>query len=349
MKEYSALKAAWHIDRIADLRQGKDVAPTHLQIVISDLCNQDCHFCAYRMEGGFSTENFADESGNKNPRRMIPTFKVLEILDDSAAMGCKAVEFTGGGEPTVHKDWQAIIGHAQALGMSTGLVTNGVRLDERSIDVLRRLTWMRISLDAGEAHTYERIRRSKAWPKVMEALQLAGSLKGPLVGVGFVVTQENYGELHRAAELVKKSGIAYMRVSAMFSNMGAGYYAGILDAVNVERKRAKALEDETFKVVDFFGDRVQDLEQHAPDYSFCGYQQFTVYVGGNQKVYTCCTNAYTTHGEIGDLKNMRFADWVRDTRRLGFNARTCHDCQFNQANRVLNYMVNPAPAHVDFV
>lgn len=352
MNAFSSLKPAWHLDRIADLRRGRDIVPTHVQIVLSDLCNQDCHFCAYRMEGGFSTANFADERGNKNPKRFIPTAKAIEILDDCARLGVGAIEFTGGGEPTVHPDCMAIIAHAQALGMQTGLVTNGVRLkpiSDQAAAALEKLTWLRISLDAGTAATYERIRRSKAWDTVMDTLDRVGRLSGPLVGVGFVVTRENFDELFPAALLLKSKGIPYIRISAMFSDQGADYYEGLEDDIKAQRAAAKGLEDGSFKVVDFFDNRVDDLARAAPDYSFCGYQQFVLYIGGDQKVYTCCTNAYTAHGEIGDLKHQTLADWLQTHRRFDFDARGCHHCQFNDKNRVINFLRDPAPAHVGFV
>lgn len=344
---FSALKAAWHSERIAQLRSGRDIVPTHVQLIISDLCNQDCHFCAYRMSSGFSVEKFPDEHGNKNPARFIPTDKCIEILDDCAAMGVGAIEFTGGGEPTVHKDHIKIIGHAQSLGLQTGLVTNGVRLKDH--EVFRNLTWLRISLDAGKPETYERIRASKQWPKVMANLKLAGSFKKPLVGVGFVITRENYEEIVTACNLVRAAGIPYVRLSAMFSTEGANYYDGLVPEIDMRRNFVKLMETDTFKVVDFFTDRVSDLDQGRPDYKFCGEQQFVLYIGGDQKVYTCCTNAYTTHGEIGDLRNQRFADWLANTRRYDFDARSCHHCQFNDKNRVINFLLDPAPKHVDFV
>jgi len=341
VNEFTALKAAWHIDRIAQLREGRDIVPAHVQLILSDLCNQDCHFCAYRMEGGFTSKYFGG-----NPNRFIPTEKAIEILDDCAAIGVQAIEFTGGGEPTVHKDWIRIIAHAQALGLKTALVTNGVRL--KADPVLERLTWLRVSVDAGTAETYERIRRSKAWPTVMRSLEMVGRLSGPLVGMGFVVTRENWSELAAACEIAKSAGIPYVRVSAMFSESGAGYYDGLDDLIDAERRTAKGLEDGSFRVVDFFGNRIEDLKTAAPDYGFCGYQQFVAYIGGDQKVYTCCTNAYTPHGEIGDLRNQRFAEWVRSTRRYDFDARSCHHCQYHAVNKTVSYMVSK-PAHVEFV
>lgn len=347
MNVFSSLKPAWHIDRISELRQGRDIVPTHVQIIISDLCNQDCHFCAYRMSTGFSVENFADEHGNKNPARFIPTKKVKEILDDCAALGVGAIEFTGGGEPTVHKDHIEIIGYAQALGLQTGLVTNGVRLTDDV--VFHNLDWLRISLDAGKPETYQAIRASKAWPKVMKNLKLAGQFQKPYVGAGFVVTRENYLEIEQACRLVKEAGIPYVRISAMFSTEGSDPYSGIAQEIHDQRAKAKELEDASFKVVDFFSNRVDDLDQGRPDYKFCGEQQFVLYIGGDQKVYTCCTNAYTTHGEIGDLKQQSFAHWLKTTRRYDFDSRSCHHCQFNDKNRVVNFLLEPAPKHVDFV
>lgn len=344
---FSSLKAAWHQDRIAQLRRGEDIVPTHVQLIISDLCNQDCHFCAYRMSTGFSVEKFPDEDGNKNPIRFIPTLKALEILDDCANLGVGSIEFTGGGEPTVHKDHLRIIEHAQNRGMETGLVTNGVKLKEHA--AFRNLTWLRISLDAGTASTYERTRASRMWPKVMENLKLVAKFERPLVGVGYVLTRENCHEVYQACHIIKDIGIKYVRLSAMFSNDGAHYYDGFSDMIHEQIARAKELEDDSFTVVNFYDDRIGDLDQGRPDYQFCGEQQFVLYIGGDQKVYTCCTNAYTTHGEIGDLKLQTFADWMKTTRRYEFDARTCHHCQFNSKNRIVNFMLDPKPPHVNFV
>lgn len=344
---FTSLKPAWHLDRIVDLRRGKNIVPTHLQLILSDLCNQNCHFCAYRMEGGFSTENFADEKGRRNPHRFIPKEKALEILSDFAFLGGKAVEFTGGGEPTVHPDHKEILAHAQSLSLQTGLVTNGVKLTDD--EVFHNLTWLRISLDAGSAATYERIRESKQWDRVLKNIETAVKFTRPYVGVGFVITKENYEEILDACYIVKTLGVPYIRLSAMFSNMGAGYYKGIMDRINELRRLSKNLESEEFKVIDLFANRVEDLELAAPDYTHCGYQQFVLYIGGDQNVYTCCTNAYTTHGKIGDLSNQSLCEWIAKADRRGFDAMQCHHCQFNDKNKVINYLLEPNPPHVDFV
>ena len=71
---YSQLKPVFWLDRLHSLRDGIAPAPVHVQLVLSDLCNQDCGFCAYRMSSGLSNELFPQGS-RKNPNRMIDTAK----------------------------------------------------------------------------------------------------------------------------------------------------------------------------------------------------------------------------------------------------------------------------------
>lgn len=343
MDPYSGEKALWHLDRIQALREGKDAVPTHLQLIISDTCNESCKFCAYRREDGFSYELF-HENGNINPNRKIPFAKIEEILGDCEALGVKAVQFTGGGEPTVHPMAKYVFRNAINRDLHVGLVTNGTRY----FDEFEGMKWVRVSLDCGTEGTYEKIRRSKKWHDVMENLRRLGQIQGPLVGVGFVMTRENFNELYRACEIVKDFGIPYVRVSAMFSHQGSRYYKYMLPQCKESIKRAKTLEDDTFQVIDLFSNRIADLDAGAPDYGFCGYQQFTSYIGADLKVYTCCTNAYTLHGIIGDLKDQSYAEWLAQHRRYDFDARSCHHCQFHDKNRAIGRMLSE-PDHIFFV
>lgn len=356
---YSDLKPLWHIEKIQSLRDGKRIVPSQVQLIISDLCNQDCSFCSYRMSNGFSSEQFVQRLPggkiNRNPNRMIPYEKAIEILGDCAEAGVKAIQFTGGGEPTAHPRHLDIFKRALDLGMEAGLVTNGLVLRESWKDVLPRFSWIRVSLDAGDRESYASIRRAKAsdFAKVLGNIkEIAATCPKALVGVGYTVTPENYNGISAGIASAFWSGASYVRISAMFSTEGISPFTEIYPIIKDQIARAKnKWENESFKVVDLFGDRIHDLEQHAPDYEFCGYQQFNVYVGGNLKVYRCCTTAYTLHGEVGDLSKTRFLDWLRtsDAEYTGFNARSCRTCQFNGKNRAINYAVGREPLHVHFV
>jgi MoaA/NifB/PqqE/SkfB family radical SAM enzyme len=355
---YSDLKAAWHLDKIEAMRRGHQVVPAQVQLILSDLCNQDCHFCAYRMSGGFSAEQFGD-GDNRNPNRKIPTAKAIEILDDCSSLGVKAIQFTGGGEPTVHPDHLLIFEYAQNLGLETSLVTNGVLFRPGWEQTLPKMKWVRVSIDASNEQQYAAVRRVKpefyatALSHVaMLAAEIWKQGTDCLLGVGYVLTRENWADAYEGVRRIRETGAHNVRLSAMFSTSGQSYYEGVEHAIRAEIDKIKTLATPNFAVVDLFGDRINDLVQHAPDYDFCGYQQFNMYVGGNLKVYRCCTTAYTRHGEVGDLTNQRLASWFySEAKRKAygdFNARTCHDCQFNRQNRVVNYLVGE-PVHVNFV
>lgn len=343
---YSTAKPVWHLDRIEDLRNGKQPMPVHVQLILSDLCNQDCSFCAYRMSSGLSRELFATAETH-NPNRQIPLLKAIEIVDDCEAVGVKAIQFTGGGEPTVHKSHLQIFDRAQRAGIDTALVTNGIRMDPGH-DAIQRMQWIRISVDAGTEATYCKVRRVQPahWRKVWSNMgSLAVSYEGTL-GCGFVVTPENYREIAECAYLAREHGASSLRIGAVFSSEGIGFYKDLIEAICDEIERAQVLSSERFEVIDLFGRRLADLEHGAPSHPFCGYQYLTVYIGGDLSVYRCCNTAYTEIGKVGSLVGQRFRDLPMDYG--DFDARGCRYCQFLQQNDAINALIDP-PTHVNFV
>jgi len=204
------------------------------------------------MDGGFSTENFGEMKGGtliKNPNRRIPEGKAIEILNDCADVGVKAIQFTGGGEPTAHPDHIDIFDCAKLLGLKVGLVTNGLVMREPG--VLANMDWVRISLDAGFADTYEKIRESKSFDKVLSNIKALVSFDTPcVIGIGFVVTRENWQEISRACEIAENLGVEYVRLSAMFSEEGSKYYVGLTSMIEESILEAKEQLTGSCKIVD---------------------------------------------------------------------------------------------------
>lgn len=350
---YSQLKPAWHpqtLNEIMNVRQGLGgrPVPVHVQLILSDLCNQDCGFCAYRMSSGLSNQLFGTAETH-NPNRKIPTDKALEIVEDCAAMGVKAIQFTGGGEPTVHPKHLEIMGLAQQLGMETALVTNGVRMDPTA-PAIRKHKWIRVSVDAGDADTYSKVRRSPKWhwDKAWANIKSIAKDYDGVLGIGFVVTPENFEGIFAAAELAKDSGVDYMRVGAVFSAEGTRYYgdALITEIRHVVDRAKSTLDGDGFEVVDLFGRRVGDLDAASPTDPFCGYQYFTVYIGGDLNVYRCCNTAYTLEGKVGSLKDQRFLH--AKLAYEPFDATGCRFCQFQGQNKAISALTQ-VPTHVNFV
>jgi len=361
---YSAVKAAWHQASLDAMREGRVVIPRQVQLILSDLCNHDCSFCAYRISEGFSSEQFGEDTGKgftMNPNRRIPTEKALEIVSDLVSVGVPAVQFTGGGEPTVHPDHLAIFAAALDAGLEVALVSNGSNLKTGWRDVLPRMAWVRISLDAGSAATYSCIRRvpQTSFARTLRNLEsLTSAIRAQatdcLLGCSYIVTNENWTEISEAAHLAKEAGSKYLRIAACYTTRGADYYELPLERYHEQIAQAVSrYADPSFDVIDMFASRARDLLAAAPDFTRCGYQQLNVYIAGNLRVYRCCTTSYTPHGEVGDLRERTFKDWLhsRETLKLyeSFDARTCRSCPFGEKNRVINYMLDPNPRHVHFV
>lgn len=361
---YSALKVIHHPDRLDVLRDGGQPAPVQVQLVISDLCNQSCGFCAYRWEGYTSNELFKvirpDGTANHNPNRMIPFEKIAEILDDCRDMGVKAVQVTGGGEPTVHPRHADVFRAVLDRGLDLALVTNGIAFREETFESLTRAKWVRVSIDAGNAATYAATRRVHPWQfnRVRDNVYRLAKLRdheqsSMVLGVGFVVTRDNWREVVDAATLARDLGADNIRISAVFQPDDEDYFTDFYSQASDLCREAESLSGPGFRVFNNFGDRIGDLCQHEPDYSFCGYQHFSTYVGADLNVYRCCVQAYNPRGLVGSIKDRRFRDlWESEAKREDyrtFDARGCERCMFNGKNRTIGYALAKEPAHVNFV
>ena len=364
---YSPFKAVHHADKISQLRAGEQPVPAQVQLVISDVCNHDCSFCAYRMSGYTSNENFGIIDGisqqvENNPNRKIPYEKCIEILEDCKEMGVKAIQFTGGGEPTTHPDHPKIFQKVIDLGMDLALITNGAILKPDVIDTLVHAKWVRVSVDAGTPEMYSHIRsiKKERFNDTLKNISRLVDAKAKsadtdlLVGVGYVVDQNNFGEIYKLAKIVSEMGVDNMRIGAIFTPEGFEYHRAHHSTVVEQIQRIKEdFQTDKFTIFDAFNDRIDDLVHESPDYDNCGYMHFDTYIGGDLKVYSCCNNAYSKHGEMGSIEDQSFKEfWMSDEKVNAYNslkATDCKRCMFNAKNKFINYLLETDPAHVNFV
>lgn len=358
MNPYAANKALHHIDRLVCMKKRRQPNPVHLYIVVSDACNQNCNFCAYRMKDYVHAEVFGD-----NPTRLIPTTKAIEILGDAARMGVKAIQFTGGGEPTMHKDLSKIMLVAHALGLQTALVTNGVLLNEELNDVLIDSSWLRVSLDAGTNETYRRLRQVKSkdtFEKVQEnvrrivARRNEASASELYIGCSFIVTRDNWQEVIQAAELAASLGVDDLRIGPAYTAKHNEYFAEFGEKADALCREVEAMSSDGFHVSNQFTQRREDLALGPPEYERCPHMQLTTLIGANLNVYACCVNSYNEEGLIGSIKDKSLLQLWNSRQKWEyvdrFDARKCPRCQFNDKNREINALVGDLPdLHTNFV
>lgn len=358
---YSSYKPGLHLEDLLQIRKGGQPYPKHVLLVISDFCNQNCSFCAYRMPEYNNSQLFAvvNEYGSveRNPRRMIPWEKLREIVDDCAAMGVKAIQLTGGGEPTVHRDFDKLCGYILEKNIHLGIVSNGLLLTPEKAAMAAQGTWLRVSVDAGTAQTYAGIRRvseQQFWT-VEQNIRFLAALPGrrATLGVGFVVTPDNFHELFEACRTFKSWGVDNVRVSTFFQDQGVKVYDEIFTKIQEQLSLLPSLESDGFMIFNNFNQRYSDLAQGAPEYERCGYMNFSTYIGADQNVYTCCINAYNQRGLIGSIRDRRLQElWRQESKQnffRQFDARGCSLCMFNEKNRIINRLISEPDAHDFFV
>ena len=292
---------------------------------------------------------------------MMDGSKAIEIIDDCAESGVKAIQFTGGGEPTLHKSFKSCALRVINHGMTMALVSNGVRMTKELAEVVVCGSWVRISLDAANEETYTSTRRvhKSHWVKAQDAIRYLRAARDRMfskcvIGVGFVVTPDNWKDIVMATQLAKDLGADNIRISAQFSSEDEKLFEGFHKEAVKLCSLAEKITDDNFKVYNRFGDRLEDLRIGPPEDRLCGYQFFTTYIGADLNVYRCCGYAYNERGLIGSIANQRFKNfWMSHERfdnQMNFDGRGCERCQFRRINSALAYVLDPAPQlHEEFV
>ncbi len=124
-------KLLWHGDRVKGWLETGRTRPILVEIAPTELCNASCPWCFFR-----------DRKGSAE----IDGVKMIEIIGNLATLGVKAINWTGGGEPTLHPFFGAFVERTHSLGLKQGLFTNGYQ----EIPYPEKFDWIRVSLtDAG--------------------------------------------------------------------------------------------------------------------------------------------------------------------------------------------------------
>jgi len=303
--EYSPYKIVHHMDKIEQLRRGEQPVPLQVHIVPANVCNMNCVFCAYRLDGYLSNETF-------DTRDIMPKEKLFETLVSIKKLGVKAVQYTGGGEPLVHPNAYEMLKATLGLDLDMALVTNGMALTNEMCDTLGDASWVRVSLDAATPEMYSFLRKTTqdTWHTVkLNIEELVRYKRRCVIGIGYVVQKENWEDIYKAARFAKELGVDNFRISAAFTTMGYEYFSDFEEkAKELAAFTKEQLEDENFTVFNLFNDRVKDTFEGTQDYDFCPIKELQVYIGADQNVYTCCTLAYNKRGLIGSIKDQSFKD-----------------------------------------
>lgn len=125
-------KILYHTGHLNDVKRKGIIRPITIDVNPSGYCNGKCSFC---------TQTNIDKVFIKYE----PLMKALKLYKQA---GAESIEWTGGGEPTLHPRINNMILESKSLGYEMGMITNGLLLDEKlSTEAMQSLTWLRVSLN----------------------------------------------------------------------------------------------------------------------------------------------------------------------------------------------------------
>jgi len=208
--------------------------PEKVYLEPTSRCNLRCSICFRRSwigerEGDMSAACFA------RLREQLPEIP-----------GVQEVFFGGMGEPLAHPDICAMAAAFPTLRVS--LLTNGTLLDRaRSRALLDAgLSELWVSLDGFCAETAERIQLGGRFARIRENLLAFGEERagGPTkLGVTFVVTPENVGELARIDDFADEMGVDLLNISHMIPGGPTPREASLYDRADIPVGRMRRLRE----------------------------------------------------------------------------------------------------------
>jgi len=238
----------------------------------------------------------------------------------------------GGGEPTLHPDFRAIVQYISEAGLAVGMITNGVTLTYA--DLLDRFEWIRVSLDAGDAEEYKELKGNDYFAQVMA--NIATIARGCRVcGVGYIVTERNIDNLEALTLRLKKKGVKYI------------HFRPVVDcpelATDADLTYLKRFEGAGFSIL---ADALTENKVRGNAGHPCLAHSVTSIVAASGDVFICGRlNIYDWVKPLGNINTTAFSDiWRGAERRLQaaqvadptFCHRNCPECRITKYNTMLD-------------
>lgn len=350
---YSNYKAAHHLDKISNLRRAEPVWPTQVQIDLTNACNHRCPYCFYRCARNKYLNATFDEKDS------ISYERIKMLLEEFATYGILAVQYTGGGEPLMHPEFYSILEDTIKNKIEYALVTNGALIDLNRMDLFKKATWIRISMDAITPGIYAKSHNTNEsdLDHVFNVINaMVSNCPDVTLGVSFVVNPMNFNEIVETTRIVRDLGVDNIRLSVAYTPKGIGLYREIWSTIETLTHRAKELETRHFKVFNLIASHLENLDLRQKGYSFCGYQHFTAVIGADLEVYPCCTLKYNSISRLGNLKEKTFYDvWMGATRaewlKRDHLKEVCdkNPCWMDKKNEFISYLISQDPPHKNYI
>ena len=276
MNNITGTKMLAHIDRIFN-----DNKPITADIFLNNYCNNYCPYCTYRRW------EFDDGA------RYMSYEDFVRYADRLINLGVLGFILTGGGEPTVSKDFDKIVAWLDSQDIDYGINTNFNIYKEFNPNYLK------VSLDAWDEDSYEDNRGVRKYETVIDNIMKYADYKTDKTKLGIQMLAKSVDAVYQFYEANKHLPVDYISIRPMESICGS-YYKNLLNAQDDLKPKniitaIEQLASLDSRVILNYKWNLLDVQQDR-----CTAQWAQIAINELGEVMYCCHKPYQIVGHIMD-------------------------------------------------
>lgn len=293
----SQAKMLFHGDRVSKYLATGDCWPVFCEVNLTNRCNLQCKWCI--------SENF------KRNQDSLQAETLMAFAGEFAAVGGRAITFSGGGEPTLHPDFARCMLRCREVGLEVGLMTNGAYEDALNPVIANNAQWVRISLDTLDRTHYKQWKGVDRLDQVLNNVSSLAKTGSARVGVNCNVHKNlTIREVDDLVNMLDEYGIDYLQFRPVIPR----YYRP--ETLELNARVWSYLATVQDSRISYSYDKYNDLVAgEAFPFESCEAHRISFVVDSNGDVCPCMYHPDDERFVFGSLYRDSFVDIWESTRR----------------------------------
>ena len=324
------------------------IGPWVIELDPTTACNLACHDCI--------SANLLNQGG-------IAPERLLKLAGEFKEVGVKAVVLIGGGEPMAHKEFGKLVEALTLKDIHVGVTTNGTLMHKYLDICAERVSWLRVSVDAGSQEVFQEFRPHASgksqFDLVISNMKSFAKKKKGILGYSFLLLSKfdksgkllgtNASDIQKAGILAKEIGCDYFEVKPAFDLMHYLQHQDnkVTDITNSQLNAINDLNSENFKVIAPYTleEALKGSAVQPKEYERCLTQELRTVISPSG-VYVCPYHRGNLNMRIGDISKQSFKDLCFGKKRHEVKERVnpkihCgFHCIRDESNKYLESVLN---------
>jgi MoaA/NifB/PqqE/SkfB family radical SAM enzyme len=347
-------KTLRHLDRLAGWQVGQKPAPVTVEWDLSNRCSlgcQDCHFAHTHSKGPWTQKSRLLPMAFEGTGDLADMGLVERVCAEMGRSGVRGIVWSGGGEPTLHPEWEDAVMLAAERGLEQGMYTLGGHFTAKTGAFLADIAaWVVVSLDAADADTYaieKNVPRSRFQAACDGIVHLVGHKAA--IGVSFLLHSKNWTKAQDMLALSRMLGATYatFRPAIQFRADAPSKPSGDRAWIHAALPMLESLARQSDVEVDPLRfQQYADWQGHG--YTACHGVRLNTTVTPDGRVWLC-PQRRGVGAPLGDLRTESFANiWARHPDHYDVDEDCRVMCRLHPVNETLAALATPR-AHEAFV